>query len=150
MAQTEEERKARQRAYYQAHKEDYKRRGAEWRAANSEKQREYSRQSHERNKEARNARSRAWKAANPEKARAANRRAHGIVDPPGEARHGECPVCLRAMPLVCDHWHEGPRKGQIRGWLCRGCNLMLGYAFDAPENLDRGKAYLLADRPEVR
>lgn len=117
-----------------------------WKAANPEKCREYSRRSHERNREKRNADHRAWNKANPERVRANNRRRHGVVDPPGETRHGVCPICTRTIGLVCDHWHNGPRKGQVRGWLCRGCNLLLGYAFDCGDNLDRAKAYLLADR----
>ena len=150
MAQTEEERKAKKRAYYEAHKEkwktpEFKEKQRIWQEANRPALREYARRAHQRHKEARNARSNAWGKANPDKVRASARRRQGIIDAPGEKRHGECPICLRTLELVCDHWHHGPKKGQVRGWPCRTCNLMLGYAFDSSENLDRAKAYIRLD-----
>lgn len=83
----------------------------------------------------------AWAKANPERHRANGRRTRGIVDPPGELRSGSCPICPFVGPLVCDHWHHGPKKGQVRGWVCNGCNLRLA----SVENLDwlsRAQAYL--------
>ena len=43
MVQTEEERKQKEREYYQNHKEDYRRRGKEWNEKNRERLNELSR-----------------------------------------------------------------------------------------------------------
>ncbi len=56
--------------------------------------------------------------------RKAGRKALGILDATGEAKVGECPICLRQdTKLLCDHDHQ---TGKIRGWLCILCNTWLG------------------------
>lgn len=67
-----------------------------------------------------------------------------------------CAICLAQLPLVpaVDHDHRlavlhGHRETTgcprcVRGLLCPQCNLILGYAVDRPEILDRAAAYLRA------
>ena len=43
-------------------------------------------------------------------------------DVPGDA--GCCAICGRDDRLVVDHSHE---TGELRGWLCVGCNCALGH-----------------------
>src|SRR5688572_24838303 len=72
-------------------------------------------------------RAREWAVANPERVRAhgrkSARKANGIANPTGEARSGPCPCCQVDGPLVCDHDHP---TGEVRGWVCRVCNLRMG------------------------
>lgn len=57
-----------------------------------------------------------------------------------EHADGKCEICSRCdVELVVDHDHA--RRG-VRGLICRRCNLMLGYASDDPEILQRGIDYL--------
>lgn len=67
-----------------------------------------------------------------------------------------CAICLTQLPLVpaVDHDHaaakaHGHRETTgcsrcVRGLLCPHCNLILGYAADKPEILDRAAMYLRA------
>lgn len=55
-----------------------------------------------------------------------------------------CAICRVSMNelehgLMVDHDHD---TGQVRGLLCRYCNLMLGNAFDNVSRLNRGGEYL--------
>jgi hypothetical protein len=72
-------------------------------------------------------------------------------------RQGDrCAICLAQLPIVpaIDHDHaaaktHGHREtvgcGRcVRGLLCNSCNLVLGYAADKPEILDRAAMYLRA------
>jgi hypothetical protein len=79
---------------------------------------------------------RRWAAENPEKIRAyarkAARKSNGHANPTGETRSGPCgnPGCAYIGPLHLDHWHQGPKKGQARGWVCGPCNRALGLLRD--------------------
>ena len=88
----------------------------------------------------------AWKVANPEKwleyMRKHNRKRAGIIDATGEARTGPCPICKVEGALVCDHWHNGPKAGQIRGWICDRCNVGLGCFRDSREAALAAAEYL--------
>jgi hypothetical protein len=42
-------------------------------------------------------------------------------------REGKCAICRRETLVVWDHDHA---TGAYRGWLCRRCNLVLGYVKD--------------------
>lgn len=44
-----------------------------------------------------------------------------------ESQDGSCAICHRAITLVIDHDHN---TGLVRGLLCNGCNLALGYFED--------------------
>jgi hypothetical protein len=59
---------------------------------------------------------------------------------------GHCALCPATtfLPddgrsLAVDHDHK---TGKVRGLLCQPCNLMLGYARDFPEQLEKGASYL--------
>lgn len=85
----------------------------------------------------------AWEAANPDKVREQNRRYRekhreqtrlywrkygrkrlGCKDATDELKHGVCPICSQERDLVWDHHHE---SGNFRGWICRACNVHLGW-----------------------
>jgi hypothetical protein len=55
-----------------------------------------------------------------------------------QAQEGKCKIC-GAPPTAVDHDHE---TGEVRGLLCRACNLGLGYFKDSAELLQRAIAYL--------
>jgi DNA-binding sugar fermentation-stimulating protein len=50
-----------------------------------------------------------------------------------------CAVCKEPGNLVVDHCHE---TGQVRGLLCHGCNVGLGYFVDSPTRLRQAAEYL--------
>jgi ATP-dependent exoDNAse (exonuclease V) beta subunit len=52
---------------------------------------------------------------------------------------GECVICGRIGPRDQDHDHV---TGQVRGLLCRRCNLALGHLLDDPILVHRAAAYL--------
>lgn len=114
-----------------------------------EKQKQASRDRAKANQVRRKAQQKAWKAANPGRMQAYmrkhNRRRAGIIDATGESRHGVCPICKHDGPLVCDHWHAGPKTGMVRGWICSACNTGLGFFYDSPEALVTAAEYLRAD-----
>ncbi len=78
------------------------------------------------------ARARVWRAQNPAKhldnQRKYKRKQYGIINPTSETKFGACYTngCDYVGPLHFDHWHQGPKKGEFRGWLCRRCNMVLG------------------------
>jgi len=58
------------------------------------------------------------------------------------AHDGRCDICripLTGDERCLDHCHT---SGAVRGWLCRGCNLVLGHAKDDPARLRAAAAYL--------
>jgi hypothetical protein len=61
------------------------------------------------------------------------------------ARQGSaCAICKRSdRPLCLDHCHA---TGKVRGFLCRTCNLGLGYYDDDPSLMRAATAYLEAAR----
>lgn len=73
-----------------------------------------------------------------------------------------CMICGGGLGLewAVDHDHalaklhgHDPRHGCarcFRGILCKPCNLMLGWARDVPETLDRAAAYLRAAAEKLR
>lgn len=71
-------------------------------------------------------------------------RLHGIpvevvlAHPPAEACE-ICGVTVENKKLCLDHNHE---TGELRGWLCNGCNSGLGHFGDNPETIVKALAYL--------
>ena len=62
---------------------------------------------------------------NQELARKNQRKHQGCVDATGEVRGGPCEICGKVYKtLDYDHDHK---TGLHRGWLCRWCNLKLGW-----------------------
>ena len=68
----------------------------------------------------------------------------------GRVRPEFCEACGRPPKngriLVFDHSHA---KGHFRGWLCHGCNTVLGMVDDDPEICLRLAAYLRRTRDET-
>lgn len=58
---------------------------------------------------------------------------------------GHCPICGRSdeeVTMCLDHDHEA---GEVRGWICKNCNLGLGRFRDDPEALERAIQYVEGD-----
>jgi hypothetical protein len=64
------------------------------------------------------------------------------------AQHGVCAICRRTCrtgrSLVVDHDHA---TNVVRGLLCNGCNLVLGYMNDDVELLQAAIRYLQGESP---
>ena len=63
-----------------------------------------------------------------------------------EAQGGRCAICgehpdpaRQHAKLYIDHCHD---SGKVRGLLCHGCNVGIGWMQDQPERLDAAAAYL--------
>jgi len=99
---------------------------------------------------------RNWRKANPAKHRAsrwkANHQSHlkrrfGLTPAEYDAlvaqSDGLCGICrkpeTRARRIALDHDHA---TGEIRGFLCSGCNLLLGNAKDSIDLLEQAIQYL--------
>jgi len=93
-----------------------------------------------------------WRAANRDKLRHSGwvsylRRVHGITEVQYlglvAKQRGRCAICQKEHPasnrLYVDHDHV---TKQVRGLLCRHCNLLLGHAFDSVETILSAVAYL--------
>lgn len=61
------------------------------------------------------------------------------------AQRGKCAICAAEVPLCIDHCHE---SGQVRGLLCRECNLAIGLFADDAARL-RAAAEYLEQRSDV-
>jgi hypothetical protein len=126
--------RARNKRYVEAHAEEVRERGAQWRARVGP---EYFRQ---------------WRADNPDKVKAHNRRQvlrrHGITpeeyDEALAVQGGVCAICLNPPPeedvLRQDHDHG---TGGNRGLLCHNCNVGIGHLRDDPEIVAAALEYLL-------
>lgn len=60
-----------------------------------------------------------------------------------ESQGGKCALCREKPPVDVDHHHG---TGEVRGLLCRGCNVGLGQLGDSVEGLQRAIDYLKKDR----
>jgi hypothetical protein len=62
-----------------------------------------------------------------------------------DQQHGCCAICgleeilCTKQKLHIDHNHK---SGVVRALLCRGCNLMIGFAQENPQIMQLGVAYL--------
>ncbi len=103
-------------------------------------------------KEVRNAHMRAYqkqfRLLHPEKIRAQNRRRYYGLSPAvfeelRQKQEGKCAVCSNALVTgrgtQVDHCHS---TGKVRGLVCQGCNLVLGFSEDNPETLRSAIEYL--------
>lgn len=52
----------------------------------------------------------------------------------GRKRPDLCEICGRSDRICFDHCHK---TGKFRGWICRSCNLALGYVDDKVEILEK-------------
>ena len=84
---------------------------------------------------------RKWREASkkyytPENARRKHLSRYGMTtedyDNMYDDQDGKCAICKRAIQLVVDHCHD---SGNVRGLLCNGCNLGIGYFEDSPDRL---------------
>lgn len=118
-------RKQEQRRHYEENKAEYRRKADQWRAENPEARKKIAREYQ---------RKRRW-----EKLGITQQDYDRLMEECGDA----CVGCLRPFgqqaPACVDHCHD---SGAIRGLLCHGCNLALGYTQDDPDRLDRLAAYL--------
>jgi len=123
-AANREARRAQQRTYRAAHKEQIRRKIKEWQSLNRAKKTECS--------------------------IAARRKKHGFTRELYAARlesqRGACAICevelkdgLREQAASADHCHV---TNKPRGILCKRCNLMLGHARDRADILRNAIAYL--------
>lgn len=87
-----------------------------------------------------------WKThKRPDQSEDHRKRRYGLsqdeLDAMYEAQSGRCLICGNDFGLKfhIDHSHK---TGQIRGLLCRSCNMMLGMAEDVPEVLEEAARYL--------
>ena len=91
----------------------------------------------------------AWREANPRgHKRASLKRKYGITleqyDEMLEAQNGQCLICEKSQPnndgfLCVDHDHS---TKEVRGLLCRKCNLALGNFLDSADLLKKALEYL--------
>lgn len=61
-----------------------------------------------------------------------------------KANDGMCAICNKKEATVIDHCHK---NGSVRGALCHGCNVGLGFFEDNPDILLLGAQYLRAVYP---
>lgn len=117
--QTDEERKAAQRAYYEQNKEKIKARAREWYAANQEYARQQAREYQRRNREAARARYAAWiaKPENRDKVNAASR-AYLKAHPEHRQKYESVRRALRrgATVELVDRDVVLTRAGGLCGW----------------------------------
>lgn len=137
--------RAAERLYRSRNREKTNATSRKWRASHPEEQKEATKR---------------WRREHPEKRLAAHRRhyfkhEYGLsIESLGEhvAEQGNrCAICNTLFgegqthgPHV-DHDHT---TGQVRGLLCKSCNLMLGYAKDDIARLDAAIEYLLISRQD--
>lgn len=60
-----------------------------------------------------------------------------------QKQEGKCKICGKELP-VGEYLHvdHNPETGEVRGLLCRECNLGLGSFKDNPESLQKAVEYL--------
>jgi len=114
---------------------------AAWEQRNPESVRAKGRRSHERHRDRRNQQKREARQADP---LGYIERRYGITPAQYEAlyaaQNGQCAICDEPHArLHIDHHHG---TGDVRGLLCKKCNLALGLLRDSPEIASRAADYL--------
>lgn len=135
------------RQYYEANRDKHREYAKTYREANREKLAERSRASYDREKR------RAYHAANREKVREQTRtRKYGITPARQQEllrQYKSCAICNSdggARGLFVDHDHD---TGEVRGLLCRSCNLGVGFFNDSPATLRKAAVYLEKHAPKL-
>jgi hypothetical protein len=129
-----EKHRAKSRAYRELHKKDYNDRAKAWASANPERVRE---------------RRQKWKTKHPERYQRLARQCHlqkkyGISledqDQLLIQQGHRCAICQQILTEIhIDHNHE---TGRVRGILCRGCNLGIGFLKEDAAVLKKALRYL--------
>lgn len=120
-----------------------------WRAKNRERLRQYSREYQKKYlaDPVKRAKRREQDRTNRKKparmARRRRRREERRVKLAGRQKPNKCEVCGCDGRISFDHCHA---SGTFRGWICEGCNLIIGLAKDNPELLRKLAEYLDAHR----
>jgi hypothetical protein len=120
----------------------------QWQKDHPEARKEVQRRYRERNKQqiARAEREYSVKPVVRERRRV--RKAATLETLAGRPRPELCDACGgppdKGKSLHYDHCH---RHGHFRGWICRDCNLILGYAKDEPARLLKLIAYIKRGKP---
>jgi hypothetical protein len=136
-ADKREARNAYRRAYVQANREAILENKRRYREKNREKLREAHRKYIRDDKGELNAKYRHRHQ------RKIVQRAIDLETMAGRPRPEVCEICGGPPdPKKGMHYDHCHATGAFRGWICRGCNLMLGHAKDDPSLLLRGAAYL--------
>lgn len=144
----------------------------EWRKRNREKDNAQFRERYKKNREREITRVREWRDKNPEKARASTNewrrknkekvasaarkwynihREEKIVSSAksclkrlerkaGRPKPSACEVCGAINRVI--HFDHNHLTGKFRGWVCRHCNVILGFAKDSPRILRKLARYL--------
>jgi ubiquitin len=116
-----------------------------WYKKNLERERCRSREYSKNNRVRLNEYKREWSKSNPDKIKtAALRTRYGITLEDYETMYkkqsGKCAICGDNYPdLHVDHDHD---TQEVRGLLCRTCNIGLGHFQDSPSLLERAVRYL--------
>ena len=113
---------------------------------NREKTREYHRQWRQNHKDIYRQTAARWRRRNRDKAlntlRLCRAKKTGLLEDQFiKPQTPNCEICGVLVKTVFDHCH---RTGLFRGWLCRQCNLALGFAKDSPIVLQAMIKYLQA------
>ena len=72
---------------------------------------------------------------------------HEIAEQLAISREGVCKICNERSLLVVDHCHK---TGEVRGFICKYCNSLLGYAKDNIEILQNSISYLNKENFDVQ
>lgn len=144
--------KAAQTAYRTENAEEITARRAARRAANPEKTRANRKKRYVANIEKERAYQSARRAANPEKIKASQLMTKYGLSPEAFRsmllqQENACGICKKVFsktPCV-DHCHK---TGEVRGLLCRRCNVALGAFGDSLEGLECAKEYLNKKRKD--
>lgn len=156
MSLTPEEKRARARKaghkYYQRNREavlarqktpEAKEKRKAWERANKEKMCEYGREDYQKHKIKRQSQMKLYRALNPRPKTYITgymRRRKELAA--GRPAPDHCEVCGDLTPRQQMHFDHCHQRGIFRGWLCQGCNKVLGFVRDDPNRLRKLIAYL--------
>jgi len=141
-----------QHEYHLAHRDAILVKKSEYRLANKDAIQEKDRQRYAANPTKRRATTQRWKSNNPDKMRASYLlRIFGITlddfNAMWKKQNGRCAICdcklilggKKKNSVHIDHCHK---NGRVRGLLCFGCNLGIGFLGDDPNRIRRAAEYL--------